>query len=413
MKTSHLERIAVGAAVVAALLAGCGGQEGKPGAAGPGAGNAPPPPEVTVVTVGKTEANLTQDLPGRLEAYRVAQVRARVDGIVEKRLFTEGSDVKVGTTLFQIDPRSYRAAYAAARADVDVSRQTRDRYQQLLEVKAVSQQDYDLAVAKLRAAEAALARAELDLENTNVPAPISGRIGRELATVGALVGHGEATNLAVIEQIDPIYANFTEPGADEMRLKKDVAAGKLKRNGAALVELVLEDGSIYPEKGKLLFSDQVVDPTTGSIAIRAIFPNPRHDLLPGMFATIRFSGASADHVIKLPQRAVMVGPQGQFVLVVDADGKVAARPVKTGSMADGDFVIDEGVQVGEQVIVDGLQKARPGMTVKPVPLEPPVPPDNVNRDNAPAGTAPSGNAPVSKNNPASGVDAPAVKKQGA
>lgn len=395
MKTSQSERITIAAAVLAALLAGCGGQDNKP-AAGGAPGGAPPAPEVNVVTVGKTEANLTQDLPGRLEAYRVAQVRARVDGIVEKRLFTEGSDVKAGATLFRIDPRSYRAAYAAAKADVEVSRQTLDRYRQLLEVKAVSQQDYDLAVSKLRQSEAALAKAALDLENTSVPAPISGRIGRELVTEGALVGHGDATNLALIEQIDPIYANFTEPGAEEMRLKKAIASGKLKRNGEAAVELVLEDGSIYPEKGKLLFSDQVVDPATGSIAIRAIFPNPRHDLLPGMFATVRFSGASAEHVIKLPQRAVMVGPQGQFVYVVDADGKVAVRPVKTGAMAGPDFVIDEGVQPGEQVIVDGLQKTRPGMTVKPVPLEPPALQDSA----APAA-------------PASGVAAPADKKQGA
>ena len=409
MKTNHLERIAVAGVMLAALLAGCGGQD-KPAAAAPGAGNAPPPPEVTVVTVGKTEAQLTQDLPGRLEAYRVAQVRARVDGIVEKRLFTEGSDVKAGATLFQIDPRTYRAAYAAARADADSARQTRDRYRQLLDVKAVSQQDYEDAVAKLRNAEAALARTELDLENTNVPAPISGRIGRELATVGALVGHGEATNLALIEQIDPIYVNFTEPDAEELRLKKAVAEGKLRRNGSDAVELVLEDGSIYPEKGKLLFSDQVVDPTTGSIAIRAIFPNPRHDLLPGMFAMIRFSGASADQVIKLPQRAVMVGPQGQFVYVVDADGKVSARPVKTGSMAGGDFVVEDGVQVGEQVIVDGLQKVRPGAVVKAAPLEPPV-----SQDNAPSGNVPAGNNPS-----ASGVDAPGNndmpaggKKQGA
>ncbi|HEY5994601.1 MAG TPA: efflux RND transporter periplasmic adaptor subunit, partial [Gallionellaceae bacterium] len=343
-----------------------------------------------------------QDLPGRLEAYRVAQVRARVDGIVEKRLFTEGSEVKAGATLFQIDPRSYRAAYAAARADAEVARQTQDRYRQLLEVKAVSQQDYDLAVAKLRQAEAVLARAQLDLENTRVPAPISGRIGRELATVGALVGHGEATNLALIEQIDPIYANFTQAGADEMRLKKAIADGRLKRNAAASVELVLEDGSIYPEKGKLLFSDQVVDPATGSIAIRAVFPNARHDLLPGMFATIRFSGVSADHVIKLPQRAVMVGPQGQFVYVVDADGKVSVRPVKTGAMAGPDFVVEDGVQVGEQVIVDGLQKTRPGGTVKPVPLEPPVSQDN----------AAPGNAPDRKDVPAGGAGTPA-KKQGA
>ncbi len=408
MRTSQIERITIAAAMLA-VLAGCGGQDNKPAAGGaPGAGSPPPPPEVTVVTVSRTEANLTQDLPGRLEAYRVAQVRARVDGIVEKRLFTEGSDVRAGATLFQIDPRSYRAAYAAAKADVEVSRQTVDRYRQLIEVKAVSQQDYDLAVSKLRQTEATLAKAALDLENTNVPAPISGRIGRELVTVGALVGHGDATNLALIEQIDPIYANFTEPGADEMRLRKAVEEGKLRRSGEATVELVLEDGSVYPVKGKLLFSDQVVDPTTGSITIRAVFPNPKHDLLPGMFATIRFSGVSADHVIKLPQRAVMAGPQGQFVYVVDADGKVAVRPVKTGAMAGPDFVIEGGVQVGEQVIVDGLQKTRPGGTVKPVPLEPPVP-----QDSTAPGNAPLGNAPASKDGPAGGADAPAAKKQGA
>ncbi len=402
MKTSHLQRLTV-AATALAMLAACGPDSKPPAVGAAGPGSPPPPPEVNVVTVIRTEANLTQDLPGRLEAYRVAQVRARVDGIVEKRLFAEGSDVKAGATLFQIDPRSYRAAYAAARADVETSRQTVDRYRQLIEVKAVSQQDYDLAVSRLRQAEATLAKAQLDLENTNVPAPISGRIGRELVTVGALVGHGDATNLALIEQIDPIYANFTEPGADEMRLRKAVEEGKLRRNGEAAVELVLDDGSIYPIRGKLLFSDQVVDPTTGSIAIRAVFPNPKHDLLPGMFATVRFSGVSADHVIKLPQRAVMAGPQGQFVYVVDADGKVAVRPVKTGAMAGPDFVIEDGVQPGDQVIVDGLQKTRPGGTVKPVPLEPPVPQDN----------AAPGNTPAGKDVPAGGAEAPVAKKQGA
>lgn len=404
MNTSVINRNIVAGLVLTASLAGCGGQEGKASAApGPGAGTAPPPPEVTVLTVGKTSARLTQDLPGRLEAYRVAQVRARVDGIVEKRLFTEGSEVKAGATLFQIDARTYRAAYASARADADVAMQTRDRYKQLLDAKAVSQQDYDLAVAKFRQAEAALARAQLDLENTRVPAPISGRIGRELATVGALVGHGEATNLAVIEQIDPIYANFTQAGAEEMRLRKDVAAGKLKRSGSAVVELVLEDGSVYPEKGKLLFSDQVVDPSTGSVAIRAMFPNPRHDLLPGMYATIRFPQAEAENVVKLPQRAVMVGPQGQFVLVVDADNKVSPRPVKTGAMSGPDFIVEDGLQVGEQVIVDGLQKARPGSVVKPVPLEPPVP----------AEEASSGATSSDRQGTPDEQAAPGSKKQGA
>ncbi len=370
MKSEWVKGNALAAAAAAVLRAGCGGgQEGKPGAGGPG-GAGMPPPEVTVVKVSRSMAELTQDLPGRLEAYRVAQVRARVDGVVEKRLFTEGSNVKAGQTLFVIDPRSYRAAYEAARADVAASAQVRDRYKQLLEVKAVSPQDYEAAVTKLRQAEATLAKASLDLENTRVPAPISGHIGRELVTVGALVGHGDATNMAVVEQIDPIYANFVEAGADEMRLRKALDSGKLKRSGADTVELVLEDGSIYPDKGKLLFTDQVVDPSTGALSIRAVFPNHEHRLLPGMFATIRFPQALAESAIKLPQRAVQINPQGQFVLVVTEDGKVAVRPVKTGAMAGPDFVIEEGVQEGEQVIVDGVQKARPGTTVKAVPLEP-------------------------------------------
>lgn len=386
MKTNDLAKN-ISAAILAASLAACGGHDGKaPGS--PGAGAAPPPPEVNVVIVSRGSATLTQDLPGRLEAYRVAQVRARVDGIVEKRMFTEGSDVKAGATLYQIDARSYRAVYDSARADVEVARQTRDRYKQLLEAKAVSQQDYDLAGAKLKQAEAALAKAELDLENTRVPAPISGRIGRELVTEGALVGHGEATNLATIEQVDPIYANFTQPAAEELRLQKEVESGKLKRSGSVRVDLVLEDGSIYPEKGKLLFSDLAVDPGTGSVSIRAVFPNPRHELLPGMFAMIRFPEASADDAIRLPQRAVLSGPQGQFVLVVGADGKVSPRPVTTGSMAGGDFVIESGLQVGEQVIVDGVQKARPGSVVKPVPLESSMP--ATNSDHAPADNAPVG-----------------------
>lgn len=348
------------------LLAACGEHDnGKQQKAG---GGAPPPPEVNVVVVSKGTATLTQDLPGRVEARRTAQVRARVDGIVEKRLFLEGSDVKAGETLYRIDARTYQTAYDAAKADAEVSRQTVQRYKPLLEARAVSQQDYDLAVAKMKLAEAALAKAQLDLENTKVPAPISGRIGRSLVTEGALVGHGESTLLATIEQVDPIYVNFTEPGADLLRLRHEISAGKLKRAATTEVQLVLEDGSIYPETGKLLFSDLAVDPGTGSVSLRAKFPNPKYELLPGMFARVRFSEASSEDAIKLPQRAVMAGPQGQLVMVVDAQGKVAPHPITTGGMAGGDFIVTSGVNPGEQVIVDGLQKARPGSTVKAVPL---------------------------------------------
>lgn len=351
-------------AVTVLALAGCGAQEGgKPKAA---AGGAPPPAEVNVVVASKGMATLTQDLPGRLEAYRTAQVRARVDGIVEKRLFKEGSDVKAGDTLYQIDARTYQTAYDSAKADVDVARQTVARYKPLLEAKAVSQQDYDLAVAKLKQAEVAMAKAQLDLDNTRVPAPIAGRIGRALVTEGALVGHGDATQLATVEQVDPIYANFTEPGADMLRLRKEIDAGKLKRSESTQVELVLEDGTVYSQQGKLLFSDLAVDPGTGSVSLRAKFPNPKHELLPGMFVRVRFSEATSDDAIKLPQRALESGPQGQFVMVVDAQGKVAPRPVTTGGMAGGDFIISKGLNGGEQVIVDGLQKARPGSTVKAV-----------------------------------------------
>lgn len=350
------------------LLAACGPKEGGgPHAAG---GGAMPPPEVDVITVSTGSVLLTQDLPGRLEAYRTAQVRAQVEGIIEKRVFREGSDVRAGQTLFRIDARNYRAAYDAAMADKEVAQLTVERYTPLLAAKVVSQQDYDLVAAKLKQAEAALSRARINLENTNVPAPISGHIGRTLVTEGTLVGHGEATLLTTIEQVDPIYANFTQAGADVFRLQQAFQSGDLKRTGSMRVELVLADGSIYARPGKLLFSDLAVDPGTGSVSLRAEFPNPGHELLPGMFARIRFPEASADNSISVPQRAVQMGAQGQFVMVVDAAGMVAPRPVRTGGMSGGDFIIAEGLRAGEQVIVNGLHKVRPGAPVKPMPWSP-------------------------------------------
>lgn len=362
-------------AALSLLLAACGEgkKDGAPGsAAGPGAG-APPPPEVDVVTVTRASVVLTQELPGRLQAVRTAQVRARVEGIVEKRIFAEGSEVKAGTPLFHLDARTYRTAADSARADVAVSRQTLDRYRPLLEVKAVSQQEYDLAAARLKQAEAALAKAELDLENASVLAPISGRIGRALVTEGALVGKGEATHLATIEQVDPIYANFTQSNADLFRLQAAIRSGRLKKSEEKNVQVVLEDGSAHPQPGRLIFTDMAVDPGTGSIQLRAEVPNPRRDLLPGMFVRIRFPQAEADNAIRLPQRAVQTGPQGQSVLIVDAEGKVAPRPVKTGGMSGTDWIIAEGLQGGEKVIVNGLQKARPGSQVKAVEWNPKAP----------------------------------------
>lgn len=353
---------------VALLLSACSAKESQQAAA---PGNAAPPPmEVDVVAVTNSSVVLTQDLPGRLQAYRTAQVRARVEGVVEKRLFAEGSDVKAGERLFQIDARNYMAANEAARADIEVAQRNLERYKPLLEAKIVSQQDYDLIEAKLKQAHATLTKTQLDLENAYAPAPISGHIGRAQVTEGALVGRGEATLMATIEQIDPIYANFTQSGTDMLRLQQSIKSGRLKQTESTKVELLLEDGSVYSLPGELQFSDLAVDPTTGSISIRAQFPNPKHELLPGMFARIRFPEASADNGIKLPQRAVLANAQGQFVMVVDAENKVAPRPVKTSGMAGADFVISDGLKAGEQVIVNGVQKVKPGATVKPVPWNP-------------------------------------------
>ncbi len=359
-----------------ALLAGCGGGD-KPaaGPGGPGAGM--PPPEVDVITVTSGNATLTQDLPGRLQAYRTAQVRARVEGVIEKRLFQEGSDVKAGASLFQIDARTYKAAAESARADLAIARQTVERYVPLLKIKAVSQQEMDLADAKAKQAEAALIRAEEDLENASVPAAISGRIGRTLVTEGALVGKGEATLLATIEQLDPIHVNFTQPGADVLRLKQAVKSGKLRRAESASVEMLLEDGSVYPQAGRIFFSDMAVDPATGAVSLRAEFPNPQRELLPGMFVRLRFPQARADNAIRVPQRAVQANPQGQFVMIVTPDGKAAPQPIKTGGMAGSDFIIAEGLKGGEQVIVNGLQKARPGTVVVAKPLSPSLSPTSV------------------------------------
>lgn len=352
--------------VLSTLLSACNGKVGAPPPGGPGAGM--PPPEVEVITVDAGNATLTRDLTGRLQAYRTAQVRARVEGVVEKRLFKEGSEVKAGTSLYRIDARTYRATAEAARADLSIARQTVNRYRSLLDIKAVSQQEYELAMGKFKQAEAALTRAQEDLENSEVPAPITGHIGRTAVTEGALVGKGEPTLLATIEQLDPIYANFTQSSNDLLRLKQAIASGQLKRADSAEVELLLEDGSVYPLKGRTFFTDMAVDPSTGSIALRAEFANPQRALLPGMFVRVRFPEAVANNVIRVPQRAVLAGPQGQFVMVVGAEDKVRPQPVKTAGMVAGDFIITSGLTGGEQVIVNGLQKARPGTVVKPVPM---------------------------------------------
>jgi len=374
------------AVVCATLLAACGAKTDNaaaPGAGKPGGGG-PPPTDVGVVTVQLRSVGLVTELPGRLEATRVAQVRARAAGILLKRLFAEGSDVRAGQALFQIDPTVYQAALAAAQAQLARAQASltqaaaqAERYKPLLEGNAVSKQDYINAVAAQKTAEADVAAAranvqtsQINLGYASVTAPISGRIGRSLVTEGALVGQGEATPLALIQQINPMYVNFTQSTTDVLALRRAVESGKFRRadgRDAASVTIVLEDGSAYGELGKLLFSDLSVDPTSGQITLRAEVANPRGILLPGMYVRVRLEQAATPTGIVVPQQAVQRGSTGDSVMVVSADGKVAPRQVKVGAAQGGDWLILEGLKPGEMVMVDGFQKLRPNAPVKPVP----------------------------------------------
>jgi membrane fusion protein (multidrug efflux system) len=352
-----------------ALLSACGSGD-KPGSNPAGSGAAMPPAEVDVITVTAGSTTITQDLPGRLYAVRSAQIRARVEGVIEKRLFDEGSDVTAGTALYRIDARTYEAQAAAAKADLAAAKAVISRYQPLLESRAVSQQEFDTAHARLLQAEATLAKAKLDLENAVPSAPISGRIGRALVTEGALVGRGEATHLATIEQLDPIRVEFTQAYSDMLRLQQAIKTGKQKRADSVKVEMVLEDGSLYPQKGRLQFTDLSVDPNSGAVILRAEFPNQQRELLPGTFVRVRFPQSQFDAAIRVPQRAVQGGNAGQTVMLVNAENQATVQPVKTGPMSGSDFIVLDGLKDGDQVIVNGLQKIHPGAPVKAVPWTP-------------------------------------------
>lgn len=372
------------AAVLAAALAACG-QGGNGGPPGGGAGGMPPP-EVGVVTVQPGDVGLVTELPGRLEASRVAQVRARAAGIVQRRLFREGSDVHAGQALFTIDAAPYAAQVASAqaqlaRANANLSQATAlaERYKPLVEANAVSKQDYANAVAAqlqaqadVAAGKAAVQTAQINLNYASVTAPISGRIGRALVTEGALVGQGEATQLALIQQVDPLYVNFTQSASEVMALRRAFEGGRLKRavgSDAASVRVVLEDGTESPRAGKLLFSDLSVDPTSGQITLRAEVPNPGGALLPGLYVRVRLEQAKAGGAVLLPQQAVTRSGTTDTVMVVGADGKVAPRVVKIGGSQGNLWIVLEGLKTGEQVMVDGFQKLRPDITVKPVPWQ--------------------------------------------
>ena len=389
LRKSRIPRVRWAAGVLLpalVLLAGCGQQSGAPTAAGPPGGGMPPA-EVGVVTVTPQAVGLMTELPGRLEASRVAQVRARAAGILLKRRFTEGGDVKAGQLLFQIDAAPYRATVESAqatlaRAQANLTQATAqaERYKPLVEANAVSKQEFINAVGAQKTAEAdvaagkaAVTTAQINLGYASVVSPIAGRIGRALVTEGALVGQGEATQLAVVQQINPMYVNFTQSTTEVLRLRKAVESGKFKRASgadAASVRVVLEDGSEYDQPGKLLFSDLTVDASSGQITLRAELPNPKGLLLPGMYVRVRLEQAQVNDGIVLPQQAVTRGSTGDSVMVVGADGKVAPRSVKIGSAQGGQWVVLDGIKPGEQVMVDGFQKLRGGAPVKAVPWQP-------------------------------------------
>ena len=383
----HLGRLALvaltGGALV--LLTACG--KGAAPAMSAAPGGAPPPVQVGVVTVSQGDVGLVTELPGRLEASRVAQVRARAAGILQQRLFREGSDVKAGQVLFRIDSAPYAAAVASAkagqaRAEANLAQASAlaDRYKPLVQANAISKQEYATAVAAQKQAEAdvavgkaAVQTASINLGYAAVTAPISGRIGRALVTEGALVGQGDATQLAVIQQINPMYVNFTQSASEVMKLRRALEAGQFKRaNGAdaASVRVVLDDGTQYAQIGRLLFSDLTVDTTTGQVTLRAEVPNPGGQLLPGLYVRVRLEQAQASNALLLPQQAVTRTPTGDSVMVVTPEGKVASRPVKIGGAQDSKWVVLDGLKTGEQVVVDGFQKIRPNATVKPVPWQP-------------------------------------------
>ena len=378
---SGVARGIVGATALAGLLSGCGK------AADSAAPAAPPPPEVGVITVAPGRADLSAELPGRLEAFRVAQVRARAAGILQKRLFTEGADVKAGQPLFEIDSAPYRASLSSAqatlaRAEANLvqAQSLADRYAPLAKTQAVSAQEAlnaqaaaQQAKADVAAGKAAVQTAQINLGYSAVTSPIAGRIGRALVTEGALVGQGEATPLAIVQQVDKLYVNFTQSAAEVMRLRQALADGRLQRAGgpeAAKVEVLMEDGSVYPQPGKLLFSDLSVDAATGQITLRAELPNPKGALLPGLYVRVRLAQAEVQGAVWLPQQAVARGATGETVLVVADDGSVSARPVKLGPAQGGKALVLDGLKAGEKVIVDGLQKAKAGGKARPVAWSP-------------------------------------------
>lgn len=352
-------------------LTGCNDKEAQQGA--------PHAPQVGVVTLKTEPLNVTTELPGRTAAFRIAEVRPQVGGIILKRNFVEGSEIKAGTSLYQIDPATYQAAYDSAKGDLvkaqanaQISRVTVNRYKPLLGTNYISKQDYDTAVATAAQADAAVVSskaavetARINLAYTKVTSPISGRIGISSVTEGALVSNGQATALATVQQLDPIYVDVTQSSNDFLRLKQELADGSLKQaNGKAQVKLLMDNGKEYSQAGTLEFSDVTVDETTGSITLRAIFPNPNDSLLPGMFVRARLDEGVNNDALLVPQQGITRNPRGDATaMVVGADNKVELRTVTTTQAIGDKWVVTDGLKSGDKIIVTGLQKIKPGVQV--------------------------------------------------
>jgi membrane fusion protein (multidrug efflux system) len=350
--------VLVTAVALASLLSGCKKEEAAPAA---------PAPQVGVVTLQPQAFTLTSELPGRTTAYRIAEVRPQVNGIILKRLFKEGGEVKEGQQLYQIDPSVYQATLNSAQANLQSTKSISDRYKQLVNEQAVSRQEYDTAVANQLQSEATLQSAQINVRYTKVYAPISGRIGRSSVTEGALVNNGQTDAMAVIQQLDPIYVDVTQSSVELLELRRELESGRLQKAGenTAMVKLTLEDGSQYKQQGKLEFSEVSVDQTTGSVTLRAVFPNPDHTLLPGMFVHAQLQAGVNAAAILAPQQGVTRDLKGTpTALVVGADNKVELRQLKASRTVGSQWLVEDGLKAGDRLITEGLQFVKPGVVVK-------------------------------------------------